>query len=129
MERRHKGIRKYGTLLCNTQAWEASLLKSAIAEHMHLLGEESNLFRMDTFLEDLKTPSKKMMASLYQFGVVPAGVSCKYSRCCRLASGATITCGDVVYLHSDISVGHPIPFQAAQVHYHLSLPAGGSGPC
>ena len=121
MERRHKTIRKHGSLLCNTAHWETSLTKAVIAEHFHLLGEESDLFRKGFYLENMRTPTKKMLASLCQNGLVPAGGSCMQSKSCRLASGATITCGDVVLLQAEGLRGHTPQFKAAQVHAFLNF--------
>lgn len=47
MERKHKSIRKYGTNRCTTSSWESALLKDVIAEHLHNLETDSNLFRRD----------------------------------------------------------------------------------
>lgn len=124
MERRHKTIRKHGTLLCNTSHWETSLTKAVIAEHMHLLGEESNLFRQGCYLENMRQPTKRMLASLHQHGLVLPGVACMQSKSCKLASGATITCGDVVLLLAERHGGHSPQFSAAQVHVFLNLGSG-----
>lgn len=122
MERKHKDIRKYGNVLCNTSQWETSLMKPVIAEHIYALGEESDLFTRDNCLQNLKCPTKKMMASLCNAGVVPLGMTCTHSSCCKLSSGATITSGDVVYLHH--VDGCPPGFSAAQVHCFLKVPCG-----
>ena len=120
MERRHKTIRKHGSLLTNTTHWETSLTKAVIAEHFHLLGEETDLFRKGFYLENMRKPSQKMLASLCKHGLVPAGGTCMHSRSCRLASGATITCGDVLLL----AEGKTPPFTAAQVHGFFNLDSG-----
>ena len=54
MERKHKGTRKHGNVLCNTTYWETSLRKSVIAGHIYTLGEESRLFREGTCLQNAK---------------------------------------------------------------------------
>ena len=122
MERKHKDIRKYGNVLFNTSQWEASLMKPVIAEHIFALGEESDLFTRENCLSNPKNPTKKMMASLCNAGVVSLGMACMHSSCCKLSSGATLASGDVVYLHN-VDGGSP-GFTAAQVHCFLTVPCG-----
>ena len=69
----------------------------------------------------MRTPTKKMLAFLCENGLVPAGGSCMQSKSCRLASGATITCGDVVLLQAEGLRGHTPQFKAAQVHAFLNF--------
>ena len=124
MERKHKDIRKHGNVLCNTQQWETSLMKTVTAEHMYRLGENSNLFARATCLDTVRAPTKKMLAGLHKCGVLPPSASCMCSTSCKLASGATILCGDVVLLHTLQVVGNLPSFAAAQVHSFLQLPIG-----
>ena len=122
MERKHKDIREYGNVLCNTAHWEASLMKSVIAEHIFTLGEESALFERKNCLQNAKTITKKIMASLCNAGVIPEGMTCMQSLNCKLSSGATVTSGDVVYLQN--VDGCSPAFNAAQVHCFLKAPCG-----
>jgi hypothetical protein len=63
-----------------------------------------------------------MTAFLCNAGVVPVGMPCMQSSCCKLFSGATITSGDVVCLHN-VDGGSPA-FNAAQEHCFLKVPCG-----
>ena len=100
LERKHKDIRKHANLLCNTSSYEKSLLASVIAEHMHSLETHVESFREGCFLENVRQPTKKMMAALQSSGLLFLDSACMCSSSCRLASGATITSGDVIYLQS-----------------------------
>lgn len=63
-----------------------------------------------------------MTAFLCNAGVVPVGMPCMQSSCCKLFSGATITSGDVVCLHN-VDGGSPA-VNAAQEHCFLKVPCG-----
>ena len=120
LERKHKDIRKHANLLCNTSAYESSLIASVIAEHIHSLETHVETFKAGCFLENPRQPTKKMMAALHGTGLLHLGGTCMCSSSCRLASGATITCGDVVYLQS----ASTLPFCAGQVHCFLRFAFG-----
>ena len=120
LERKHKDIRKHGNLLCNTSSYEKSLLASVIAEHMHSLETHVESFREGCFLENVRQPTKKMMAALQSSGLLFLDSTCMCSSSCRLASGATITSGDVIYLQS----ASTLPFCAGQVHCFLQFSFG-----
>lgn len=93
---------------------------SVIAEHIHSLETHVDFFREGCFLENVRQPTKKMMAALQSSGLLYVDSTCMCSSSCRLASGATITCGDVVYLHSACAM----PFCAGQVHCFLQFSFG-----
>ena len=120
LERKHKDIRKHANLLCNTSAYENSLLASVIAEHIHSLETHMECFRDGYFLENVRKPTKKMMNALQSSGLLFVGSNCMCASSCRVSSGATITNGDVVYLQS----APTLPFCAGQVHCFLQFSFG-----
>ena len=122
LERKHKDVRKHANLLCNTSAYEKSLISQVIAEHIHSLEANADSFREGCFLENVRQPTKKMLASLHSSGLLLLDGSCMCSSSCKVATGATVTTGDVVYLH--VQQSGPAPYHAAQVHIFLSLPCG-----
>ena len=64
-----------------------------------------------------------MVECLDKSGLVPKDQPFMSSHTCKLSSGATITCGDVVFLHVQPMQGSP-PLHAAQVHAFFSLDFG-----
>ena len=117
LERKHKDVRKYGNILCNTSQWDKSMLSSLVAEHMYDLEMGTDLFRPGPFLENTRKPTKKMTAALCQLGL---GQDFLCSNSCRLASGGTVTAGDVVYLQSTA-----VQYEAGQIHSFFQSPVAG----
>eukprot|EP00438_Fugacium_kawagutii_P030947 Skav233230 [mRNA] locus=scaffold1215:329634:331538:- [translate_table: standard] len=120
LERKHKDIRKHANVLCNTSAYETSLLSSVIAEHIHSLETHVDSFKAGCFLENVRKPTKKLMNALQSSGLLLAGGTCMCSSSCRLASGATVTSGDVVYLRPESTS----LFSAGQVHCFFQFTFG-----
>jgi hypothetical protein len=120
LERKHKDTRKHANLLCNTSAYENSLLASVIAEHIHSLETHTEYFRDGYFLGNVRKPTKKMMNALQSSGLLFVGSNCMCASSCKVSSGATITNGDVVYLQS----APTLPFCAGQVHCFLQFSFG-----
>ena len=120
LERKHKDTRKHANLLCNTSAYENSLLASVIAEHIHSLETHMECFRDGYFLGNVRKPTKKMMNALQSSGLLFVGSNCMCASSCKVSSGATITNGDVVYLQS----APTLPFCAGQVHCFLQFSFG-----
>ena len=101
-ERKHKTARKYGSVHCNLKTYDQGLLVACTMEHLHNL-QDAELFDDTCHLlcprDDPKSLHQKLKAEGLQFQSVQSATSCK------LSSGSTCTCGDVVFFTDAASNG------------------------
>ena len=96
LERKHKSIRKHANNLCNTVAYEKSLIAAVLSEHIQLLQSDTTLLRTDNFLVNRKRPTTQALAMLEAHGLCLPSEICWVSREMKLSNGAVVTQKDVV---------------------------------
>ena len=118
LERKHKSIRKWGGNMCNTVAYERSLLEEVTCEHFATLVQPGT-FESKVPLVKAHNATKKLRAFLEAENIISSGQTCVTSFACKLCSGAMPSKKDVV-LHPPV-LGSNLPFSAGEVQLFVQL--------
>ena len=98
--------------MCNTVAYERSLLEEVTCEHFATLVQPGT-FESKVSLVKAHNATKKLRAFLEAENIISSGQTCVTSFACKLCSGAMPSKKDVV-LHQSV-LGSNLPFSAGEV--------------
>ena len=98
--------------MCNTVAYERSLLEEVTCEHFATLVQPGT-FESKVSLVKAHNATKKLRAFLEAENIISSGQTCVTSFACKLCSGAMPSKKDVV-LHQPV-LGSNLPFSAGEV--------------
>ena len=113
MERKHKTPRKFGSAQCNLATHETGLLSGVTSEHISILLQNEELFKVGCHLVD-PHPCPKRLQSLLKSQIIFIETMLQSNEC-RLQSGILCKAGDVVFLQGTPSSTQPFQWGCCQV--------------